>query len=294
MRFPTLIGLTAVCMWGTFSLLASLTVRIPPFQLTAMTFTLAFGITLLYWRWREEHILQNLRLPWNLWLLGLTGLFGFHAFYFLAFRHAPAIEALLIINLWPMLIVLLSVPLLGVILRWPHLVGAGLGLTGVTLIVTRNGMPNLSADHWLGYLSALGCAVIWSGYSVLSRRMAAQIPSHAVGAYCMGTALLAWTVHAFTEPTVIPNLTETLAILAMGLGPVGIAFYTWDYGVRHGNVVLLGVCSNCGVLIGTALLTLFGITAYSNQIPLAAGCIVCGAVLASFADRLTKRKVAYA
>ena len=70
--------------------------------------------------------------------------------------------------------------------------------------------------------AALGSALIWSFYSVLSRRFGA-IGSDAVGGFCGATAVLAFVCHLALEPTVWPAGTAWLAILALGAGPVGLA-----------------------------------------------------------------------
>jgi len=54
--------------------------------------------------------------------------------YFAALQLAPPAEANLVNYLWPLLIVLLSAPLAGERLGWPHLLGALLGFAGVALL----------------------------------------------------------------------------------------------------------------------------------------------------------------
>ncbi|MFX8397155.1 DMT family transporter, partial [Acinetobacter baumannii] len=82
----------------------------------------------------------HLRQPWPVWAVGLGGLFGYHALYFLALKTAPPVEASLICYLWPLLIVLFSALLAGEKLAWFHLVGVGAGLAGTVLIVGAKGV----------------------------------------------------------------------------------------------------------------------------------------------------------
>ncbi|HEY9657326.1 MAG TPA: DMT family transporter, partial [Allocoleopsis sp.] len=115
---PTAIGSTAILMWSTLALLTKLSGDIPPFQLTAMAFTLASLIGIALWLKQGSSILAALNLPKSVWALGIFGLFGFHFFYFIALQHAPAVEASLITYLWPLLIVLFSALLPNEPLRW--------------------------------------------------------------------------------------------------------------------------------------------------------------------------------
>ncbi|PSB14745.1 EamA family transporter, partial [filamentous cyanobacterium CCP2] len=127
---PTLIGLTAILMWATLALLTTLSGEVPPFQLTAMAFTIAFCIGVGFWLRQGGGVWQHLKLPKGAWLLGIGGLFGYHFFYFMALQNAPAVEASLIAYLWPLLIVLFSALLPGERLRWFHVAGAVMGFVG--------------------------------------------------------------------------------------------------------------------------------------------------------------------
>ncbi len=101
----TATGFTAILMWSTLALLTTHTGRVPPFQLTTLAFSIAFVIGLVHWARQDGQLSTLLNLPGRVWLLGVGGLFGYHFFYFMALRNAPAVEASLIAYLWPLLIV---------------------------------------------------------------------------------------------------------------------------------------------------------------------------------------------
>lgn len=277
----TLIGFSAVVMWGALALFTTWTGTIPPFQLVAMSFTVAFGLALAKWLLRGERPLVHARHPAPVWLFGVGGLFGYHFFYFMALRNAPAVEASLIAYLWPLLIVLFSALLPGERLRWWHLAGGVLGLAGCVLLITDGGRVAFRAEYAIGYLAAGACALTWSSYSVLSRRFRA-VPTDTVGWFCAATALLGLASHLAFETTVWPaDGSEWLAVLGLGVGPVGAAFFTWDHGVKRGNIRVLGVSSYAAPLISTVLLIAFGATAASWTVALACLAIVGGALLAA-------------
>lgn len=276
----TLIGFSAILMWSTLALLTKLSGNLPPFQLTAMAFTIAALIGVAVWLKQGGSIVRSLKLPPAVWGLGIFGLFGYHLFYFIALQQAPAVEASLIAYLWPLLIVLFSALLPNESLRWFHVVGAIAGFVGAAVLVTQGQGLRFSPQYSLGYLAALGCAFTWSSYSVLSRRWG-NIPTHAVGGFCLVTALLAWLCHFAFERTVFPQGGQWSAILGLGLGPVGLAFYTWDYGVKHGNIKSLGALSYAAPLLSTVLLVVCGLAEASWRLGLACVLIVGGAVLAA-------------
>src|SRR6202451_4197873 len=122
------------------SLLAVLTVatgKIPAFQLAAITFAIGGTVGLLTFIGRPE-ALSALRQPPLVWAVGVGGLFGYHALYFLALRFAPPAEAGLLNYLWPLLIVLFSSLLPGERLASHHIIGAVLGLAGTVLLFGGN------------------------------------------------------------------------------------------------------------------------------------------------------------
>ena len=279
-RRATMVGALAVLLWATLALLTAATGHVPPFQLTAMTFGLAFALALGRWLARGENPRERLRLPPAAWAVGVGGLFGYHAAYFLALRLAPAVEASLIAYLWPLLIVVLSAALPGERLLARHVAGALLGLAGAALIVLRDGGA-FRSEHLGGYAAALACAFIWSSYSLASRRLKA-VSSEAVGAYCGATAALAIAAHLAFETTAWPaGPGEWLAVAALGLGPVGAAFFVWDHGVKHGDIQALAAFSYAAPLLSTGLLIAAGEAEATWRVGAACLLIAGGAALAA-------------
>ncbi len=275
-----LAGFGAILLWGGLALLTSYCGRIPPFQLTAMAFFIAFlaGVAAFV---RSGSDFSVFRQPVGVWVNGVLGLFGYHALYFMAMRSAPAVEANLINYLWPVLIVLFSAFLPGEKLRTRHVLGVLLGFGGVTVLLLKGGALQLDARYLPGYLLALGCAVVWAVYTVLSRKHQAA-PTILIGAFCGATALLSLALHLLLEETVVPRGAEWLPILLMGLGPVGLAFYAWDYGVKHGNIKLLGTLSYVAPLLSSALLLCFGKARFSWNLLGACALIVAGSAVSAF------------
>lgn len=279
MTSATLIGSSAIFMWSLLALFTAASGRSPPFQLAAMTFAIGALVGFVWIaaarRWRD--LIQ----PWPVWALGILGLFGYHALYFTALRNAPPVEAGLIAYLWPLLIVVFSALLPGERLRWFHLAGALLGLAGTVLIVTGGRVVSFEAAYGPGYLAALGCALTWAAYSILSRRFR-DVPTGVVAGFCLATSLLSFAAHRIFETTAWPESgTEWLAVLALGLLPVGAAFYVWDHGVKRGDIQMLGAGSYLAPLLSTVFLVLAGYAAWTVNLALAALCITGGAVLAS-------------
>ncbi len=277
-RTATMVGTSAIGMWSTLALLTRICQGIPPFQLTAMAFTLSGTLSLLIsWRKKEPF---RLSLSPAVWGLGIYGLFGYHLLYFIALGNAPAVEANLIAYLWPLLIVLFSALLPGEQLRWFHVAGGVLGFFGTAVLITGGGSFAPDPRYLFGYAAALACAFTWSSYSVLSRRFGA-VPTAAIGRFCAVTAVLAWGCHLAVERFVSPAAAAWGAIAGLGLGPLGLAFFAWDHGVKRGNIRTLGVLSYASPLLSTLFLCAAGEAQPSAILVLGCALILGGAVLGS-------------
>ncbi|MFC6672810.1 DMT family transporter [Marinobacterium aestuariivivens] len=276
----TAIGSISVVLWGTLALLTQLTGnQIPPFQMLFMTFAIAWALMMVKGLLLGPAPLKQLRQPLRAWLLGVGGLFGYHLCYFAAMALAPAVEVSLLAYLWPLLIVLFSALLPGQRLLAVHLVGALMALVGCWLLLDR-GDSGFETQYLAGYALALGCALIWSTYSVASR-LVASVPTDAVGWFCGATALAGLVCHLLWEAWIWPQQAlQWVGILGLGLGPVGIAFFTWDHGVKHGDLRLLGVLAYGAPLVSTVLLVLAGFAEPGWALMLASLLIVGGALVA--------------
>jgi drug/metabolite transporter (DMT)-like permease len=282
----TLIGFTAILMWSFLALLTAASGTMPPFQLSAITFAIGSLPGIVTFILKPERI-RELRQPPKVWLTGVIGLFGYHFLYFTALRNAPAVEAGLIAYLWPLLIVVGSALLPGERLRWYHVAGALAGLAGTVLIVAKNGIA-FDPAYAFGYMAAFLCAFTWSGYSLLTRRFEA-VSTDVVTGFCLATSILSALCHLGLETTVWPDsVSQWVAVVGLGIFPVGLAFYAWDHGVKNGDIQILGASSYAAPLLSTLILTLFGFAEPSLRIAFACLLITGGAMLA--AQDMIRRK----
>ncbi len=276
----TALGGVALIGWSLLALFTDGAQGIPPLQLMSMTFGVAFFIGFALLRRRGRSFAHLLRQPPAVWAVGIGGLFGYHFFYFLALGNAPIADANLIVFLWPLLIVMFSAVLPAQRLRWFHLLGVTLGVAGAGLLVLSKGPLALAPEFALGYVAAIASAVIWAGYCILKRRYAA-ISTDMVTGYCAGVAVLAFFAHLVFERSVDPNFSQSIYAVALGLGPIGAAFYCWDYATKHGDVQLLRAVAYTAPLRSTIFLVLAGRAEPSVPIFLACGLIVSSSAVAS-------------
>lgn len=276
----TIWGCGAIALWSFLAVLTRFAAAIPPLQLTAMVFAVAalFGGAILAALGR----LGELHQPPLVWAHGVGGLFGYHALYFMALSLAPAAQANLLNYAWPLLIVLFSAALPGMRLGLNHLGGVVLAAAGAVLLM--GGAEGFQLAALPGYACALGCAVVWAGYSVLARLLA-RVPTGAVAGFCAATAVLAALVHLGTETTVIPSAREWGLVALMGIGPTGAAFFLWDYGMKRGDPRLLGTLAYATPITSTLLLCAAGQATASLRLLGAAALVATGGLVAALRRR---------
>lgn len=277
----TLVGFTAVLMWGLLAFFSKLAGDIPPLQLTGMSFIIGGLVGVASWAFRPgaaQVLLQHSPL---VWVHNVAGLFGSHVLYFIAVQNAPVVEVSLIAYLWPLFIVLFASFLPGEKLRAHHVAGAVLGLVGAFLVVSKGQGFSLSQGLQLGHMIALPYAMYWAAFSVSIRRYG-KIPSDIVAGFCIVTGLVALVAHGLVEATIWSLSTQQIvAILGLGLLPVGAAFYAWDFGMKHGDPMVLGASSYAAPLLSTLVLLVTGFGVFHWSIAVACLLTMGGALVAA-------------
>lgn len=278
----TAIGFTAILMWALLALLTIGSAPVPPFLLNALCFAIGGGLGVIWLALGPGFgVLRGI--SWKVYAFGSIALFGYHALYFTAFRIAPAAETGLIAYLWPLFIVLLSGLLPGERLGWMHIAGALIAFAGAALIILARDDAGATVPA-AGLGLAFVCAITWASYSVLSRRLG-KVPTESVIVYCLVTAILSLLAHLAFEDTVWPASNwGWLSVAALGLGPVGAAFFTWDVGMKKGDIQMLGVASYAAPLLSTLALVAGGRAQATPVLLLAAALITGGAALAARAS----------
>ncbi len=213
-------------------------------------------------------------------LLGIYGLFGFHFLLFIALRLAPPVEANLVNYLWPLLMVVLAPMFLREVkLQWVHITAALVGFAGAAIaIVGGAGAGGASASWSWGYLPAIGSAFIWASYSLGTRRVP-SFPTAAIGLFGLLSGLLSLLCHLLLEAPVSLSTRDWTLVAAMGLGPLGAAFFLWDRALKQGDPRHIGILSYLTPLLSTALLLIVSGREWSAAIGVAAVMIVGAAVL---------------
>lgn len=287
-NIATLIGTGAVVQWSALAVMTAAVKMIPTFEQLAVAFSVGFILTAVKLTIKKEW--YKVKQPLIIFLLGIVGIFGNDFCYVEAYKHAPPAQVDLINCLWPIFIILFSALLPRERFTWRHLLAGVFGLTGITVLIF--GVEGVTHFHWyylVGYSLALADALVWAGYSVLSR-LHRETPIEMVGMYCGGCALAALLLHFQFEQTMIPNLPQFGMLILMGLTVQGLAYFCWDYGFKQGNYKFISVLSYINPVLSVSLLVIFGMAEPSVSLGIAAILVALGATLGGVRLRAAERR----
>lgn len=271
-QYPTCIGYTALVFWV---LAAPFTVRIktlPLFETLAIIFYISFSLSALKFSINKHW--SRLKQPLLVCLIGFVGVYGNQLLYIASFKYAPAAHADLINYLWPILIILLTGFLPKEQLSIRHIIAACLGFSGVYVLLFR-GATGFDHHYLLGYLLAFSGAVVWSVYSITARFFA-KLPVEIIGLYCGLGCLCSLITHLLIETPVMPKVDQWGVLGLMGVTTQGLAYFFWDFGVKHGDFKRLSLLSYGNPILSIVMLILLGMAKPTLELLIACLLVTAG------------------
>jgi drug/metabolite transporter (DMT)-like permease len=233
-----LLVIISTFFWGTnFNAAHALAGDITPLTAAAERFFIAlviFSLMRVYARKAESNI--NLHDVMHMILLGILGVFGFNYAFFTALHTTSALNGALIMALSPMVSMQLSVWLLGTRISRAQYMGMLFAFMGVALVVTSGHITLLKVavgDIWM----LLAC-LVWSLYSVGSKKYAPHIPPLQFARWTVSTGAVALIIAALLLESPlrdIPQLSVQSHIILLYMGVCGsvLAYIFWLKGIQQ-------------------------------------------------------------
>ena len=212
----------AVLLWSTVASAFKLSLRyMNPLQLlfcASLTSLIVFGI--LYSR---EFSLrkENLRSAYLgfLFILYYTVLFS-------AYDRLPAQEAQALNYTWPLMLILLSIPLLGKRPGVRTVLGLSIGFFGALIVATKGNITGLSFSDPIGVALGLGSAVIWATYWLLNLRDERPLVEKTFWNFLFGFAYIL-AVLVLSSGLAVPPAEGLAGAVYVGLFEMGVTFLLW-------------------------------------------------------------------
>lgn len=183
------------------------------------------------------------------------------------------LEASLIVYTWPLWILIFTSASLKQKLKRRHMIGALLGFGGIAVLFAGKGMTLNDTLLLPGHGWALMCALTWSLFSAFSARHS-NIGSGYLGwvfLFSSGISLSAWFV--LGAPLAPPR---SLVVTVCSAFLVVSGYGLWDFGIKHGNVQLLGISSFLTPVLAVLYLVMlqkaeFGVSSFAALVLIVLG-----------------------
>lgn len=206
----------------------------------------------------------------------------------LAENRSQVLEVGLMNYLWPMLTLVLSIPLLHTRPTLGLIPGVIVAMTGITLATMQNqplvwtsllaNLTHNSAPYVLGGSAALA----WGLYSTLSRRWAGGSQSNGVALFMLSTGIVLGIARVFVTETTQWSTRSMLEVLWLALAS-NLAYLFWDRAMRNGDLVLVAASSYFTPLLSTLVSSVYLGVVPGAKLWIGCGLVSVGAVLCKLA-----------
>ncbi len=159
-------------------------------------------------------------------LLGFLNPFLYYFILFKAYSLLPAQEAQTLNYAWPIVLVLLSVPLLKQRLTLKTLIAFLISFSGVVVIATHGNIFTLDFSNSTGVLLALSSTIVWSFYWILNMKDKRTDSIKLFSNFCFGTIYSIIALLLFNRGLNVNHL-AIAGCFYIGTFEMGITFVLW-------------------------------------------------------------------
>ena len=168
----------------------------------------------------------------GMWFLGI---FLYYIFLFGSFAIAPAGQANVVNYLWPVFIILFSIPILKEKFNYKTILAVLISFIGALIVFTRGEFSSFSNEYTFGYLLAALGAVCYGLFSVLGKKLHYEKFTSMLFYYIFATILIIPTTLIFSKFVIPQSITTIIAILLLGGVFNSIAFVFWFKALKEGH-----------------------------------------------------------
>jgi drug/metabolite transporter (DMT)-like permease len=226
-----LLAMVAVVFWSTMSSAFKITLRHMPFDYLLMWASLTGVILLGLVNQLGKSPLRSKDLNRQaLFSSAVMGLINPFLYYLVLFRAYELLEAQIAGTLnyaWPIVLVLLSVPLLRQRISLLSLFAILISFFGILVISTQGRFTGLHGVDPLGVMLALGSAFLWSFYWILNLKDKRELTGKIGMNMAFGFVYIASYLIVSPAEFHVPKGDALVGVLYIGAFEMGITFVVW-------------------------------------------------------------------
>jgi drug/metabolite transporter (DMT)-like permease len=180
----------------------------------------------LFWRYSKRDYLRS-------FMLGFLNPFLYYVVLFKAYSILPAQEALSLNYTWPIMLVLLSIPLLKQRIGFKSILALIVSFVGVVIIGTRGDLARLQFSNPFGVFLAVGSSVIWALFWIYNMKDERNEVVKLFLNFMFGLIFISAVTFLFSGTgAVTPPINGVLGAIYVGLFEMGITFIVWLKALR--------------------------------------------------------------
>lgn len=231
-------ALTASLLWGSSASIVKLLLKnlnnIQILLYVSLFASIALFIIVVFQK--KLSIIKNYKIKDYLRFayMGFIGVFMYYFFLYLALYYLKAQEAFIINYLWPIMIVVFAVPILGEKITIKKIIAIIISFIGVVIIATQGNIQQLHFAKPLGVIFAIIAAISYGLFSVLGKKQNDDKTTSMMFYYIF---TFIYTFIAVMIFGFIPHVTalQLTGLLWMGLFTSGGAFLLWFLALKYGD-----------------------------------------------------------
>ena len=226
----------AILAWSTIATAFKITLRYVSFVelllYASLTSTLFFTIYLIINK-RLRNVFDRphkelLRLAFN----GILNPFLYYLILLKAYELLPAQEAGTLNYFWPVVLVLLSIPMLGQKISWMSIISVFISFIGIVIISTHGKPWLMQFSNPLGVVLALTCPFIWAIYWILNMKIAGDEVEKLFIGFLSGTILII-IYSAIKHSLTFPPINGLAGAIYVGIFEMGLTFIFWLKALKY-------------------------------------------------------------
>lgn len=163
---------------------------------------------------------------WHSALLGLLNPFGYYIILFKAYELLPAQEAVALNYIWPVTLVILSIPILKQPIHLRNIIAIVISFAGTIVVATHGQFSTIHLSNTLGVILALSSSLVWASFWIFNVKDSRDEVVKLFLNFIFGFIYTAIACLIFSEIKV-PDQRGIIGVIYIGFFEMGITFVFW-------------------------------------------------------------------
>jgi len=163
---------------------------------------------------------------WNSALLGLLNPFGYYVVLLKAYELLPAQEAVALNYIWPVTLVILSIPILKQPIHLRNVLAIMISFAGTVVVATHGQFSSIHLSNTLGVILALSSSLIWASFWIFNVKDQRDEVVKLFLNFVFGLFYTTIACLIFSEIR-IPDTRGIIGVIYIGFFEMGITFVLW-------------------------------------------------------------------